>query len=291
MAGAAADAGELDEQHAAAQVAERYGRRIGVDERPVGRLPAHDVVGLLGLVPQLALAQHVAVGVIRFQPERRLRLVVDAHVEDRVDGDLVRLFAPQFAGHPLAVEDDFVGRVLRFGKQFARRAVVVGASPEFDYAVSIDVQAQAVSVAAGGELGADRIGGGEHVAQDGLRPAEKGHVRQAVGRSGNREVVDDHFAPVVVEIDGDRSVVSSVDACRVVGVVIGEVAVAQRRVGAVALLDVVAQVTSGNRVAREIALRTSPVGDPFDAFELRKGLFEIGRLLRPAARAEQRKHE
>ena len=116
-------------------------------------------------------------------------------------------------------------------------------------------------------------------------------VRQAVGRSGNREVVDDHFAPVVVEIDGDRSVVSSVDACRVVGVVIGEVAVAQRRVGAVALLDVVAQVASGNRVAREIALRTSPVGDPFDAFELRKGLFEIGRLLRPAARAEQRKHE
>lgn len=82
MAGAAADAGELDEQHAAAQVAERYGRRIGVDERPVGRLPAHDVVGLLGLVPQLALAQHVAVGVIRFQPERCLRLVVDAHVED-----------------------------------------------------------------------------------------------------------------------------------------------------------------------------------------------------------------
>jgi len=95
----------------------------------------------------------------------------------------------------------------------------------------------------------------------------------------------------VVEIDGDRSVASSVDACRVVGVVIGEVAVAQRRVGAVALLDVVAQVASGNRVAREIALRTSPVGDPFDAFELRKGLFEIGRLLRPAARAEQRKHE
>jgi len=183
-----------------------------------------------------------------------LRLVVDAHVEDRVDGDLVRLFAPQFAGHPLAVEDDFVGRVLRFEKQFARRAVVVGAAPEFDYAVSIDVQAQAVSVAAGGELGADRIGGGEHVAQDGLRPAEKGHVRQAVGRSGNREVVDDHFAPVVVEIDGDRSVVSSVDACRVVGVVIGEVAVAQRRVGAVALLDVVAQVATGNRVAREIAL-------------------------------------